>query len=498
MSPRRDGGDGNARRIAIYGAGEAGRLLLDEILNNGRDRRVLGLFDDKLPAGTEIRPGVAVLGGKDSLERWVRALDLDEIYIAIPSLAPSKQAALSREIERLGVGVQVLPTAGELLEGLPLKTQLGDDLLAALIGREVRDIDLPRISRFVAGKRILVTGAGGSIGSELVRQIARFGPAHLVLLDRYDTHLHAIQTWLADRGDDNYTAVLADVRETDTYRHVFAEQDLDLVIHAAAVKHVPLAESNVRETLHTNVIGTLRLLEMTCRHAVPRFLLISTDKAVRPTNVMGATKRACELLCQNLEAFPFRGGDTVISAVRFGNVLGSNGSVLPRFIHQIESGGPVTVTHPDIERFFMHCSEAAQLVLQAASLARGGEIFILDMGRPVRVADFARRLCRSYNLKVGRDVEIVMTGLRPGEKIKEELIIADAEERSCYESIYVISANGKRRPDVARLLAEMRRHRALATEAGALDWLCRAVPEYRPDAARRRTLAAAGAPAGAP
>ncbi len=467
------------RLVAIFGAGEAGRLLAHEIMNNGRDRRLVGFFDDAATPGKEIYPGVKVLGSRSDLGYWIDTLNLDEIYLAIPSLSPSQQASIAREIHQYDVKVQALPAVEELLTGKPLKKQLSDDLLSALIGREIRDIDLPRIEKFVEDKVILVTGAGGSIGSELVRQLARFAPRHLLLLDQYDTHLHEIQVWLEDHGFTDFTTVLANIREPENFRHLFEDRDIDLVIHAAAVKHVPMAEGNIRETLMTNVTGTMNLLELACEHMVPHFLHISTDKAVRPTNVMGATKRVCELICQNVSAFPFFRGRTRVSAVRFGNVLGSNGSVLPRFISQIEAGGPVTVTHPDIERFFMHTSEAAQLVLQSASLAKGGEIFILDMGQPVRLADFARRLISSFNLKVGEDVAIEFTGLRPGEKIKEELIIEDAEERSCYESIYVISSRDMSVNAVRRLIEELERGDKWSSEDSAYRWLCEQVSEYR-------------------
>jgi FlaA1/EpsC-like NDP-sugar epimerase len=465
--------------VAIFGAGEAGRLLAHEIMNNGKDRRLVAFFDDAAPVGSEVYPGIKVLGSRKDLGYWIETLHLDEIYLAIPSLPPSQQASIAREIHQYDVNVQTLPAVEELLIGKPLKKQLSDDLLSALIGREIRDIDLPRIADFVSGKVILVTGAGGSIGSELVRQLSRFGPRHLILLDQYDTHLHEIQIWLEDHGIREFTTVLGNVREPGNFRHLFEEREIDLVIHAAAVKHVPMAECNIRETLMTNVQGTLNLLELACEHMVPHFMLISTDKAVRPTNVMGATKRVCELICQNVSAFPFFRGRTRVSAVRFGNVLGSNGSVLPRFISQIDAGGPVTVTHPDIERFFMHTSEAAQLVLQSASLARGGEIFILDMGQPVRLADFARRLISSFNLKVDEDVAIEFTGLRPGEKIKEELIIEDAEEQSCYESIYVISSRDMSIKAVKELIDELESVGKWGSEDDAYLWLRERVPEFQ-------------------
>ncbi|MCP4547832.1 MAG: polysaccharide biosynthesis protein [bacterium] len=463
--------------IAIYGAGSAGKLLSKEITCNGKQRRLVGIFDDSAVPGTDVN-GIKVLGGEDSLAYWINELKIDEIYLAIPSLAASVQAALAKRIQAHGIRVQTLPVIQDLLGGLPLKKQLNDDLLSAVIGREIRDIDLPRISSFITGKTILVTGAGGSIGSELAKQLSRFEPAHLLLLDQYDTHLHEIQIWLDDHNFKNYTPVLANIREKDSLADLFMSWKIDLIIHAAAIKHVPMAEDNIRETLKTNVSGTINVLELACRYDVPYFLQISTDKAVRPTNIMGASKRVGELICQNVAAFPFYNGKTVVSAVRFGNVLGSNGSVLPRFIGQIESGGPVTVTHPDIERFFMHTSEAAQLVLQAASLAEGGEIFILDMGESVRVADFAQRLCESYNLEVGKDIEILYSGLRPGEKIKEELIIQDAEEETCYDSIYIITSNILNSRDAYHLVNMIGLPHKWSSEDEACRWLCQLVPEY--------------------
>jgi len=442
MINRPSGGGGSAAdkqlSIAIYGAGEAGRHLAKEILNNGNSRHIVGFFDDLQTAGTEILAGIRVLGGRASMGYWIEKHLIDEIYLAIPSLQPAQNAALAEEIRRFNVKVQALPPVRNLIIGTSLKKQLQKDLLSTVIDREVRDIDLPRILSFIAGKNVLVTGAGGSIGSELVRQCSRFNPNNLILLDQYDTHLHEIQTWLDDRAFSNFTPILANIREPNSFEHVFRSWDIDLVIHAAAIKHVPLAENNVCETMRTNALGTLNLLELSSTHDVSHFILISTDKAVRPCSVMGASKRLAELFSQNIHDFPFYNGRMIVSAVRFGNVLGSNGSVLPRFLEQIEAGGPITVTHRDMERYFMHTSEAAQLVLQAASLAQGGEIFILNMGDPVRIVDMVRRLCALYGLEAGRDIEIVCSGLRPGEKIKEELIIDDAEEQSCYKSIFII------------------------------------------------------------
>ncbi|MEA2634898.1 MAG: hypothetical protein QOH92_1665 [Chloroflexota bacterium] len=405
------------RRVLIYGAGDAGAMLAVEMKSKPDyvGRPIAFLDDNPDKRGLYVH-GLRVLGGREQLEEIMLRTNPDEVIIAMPSVAPKNLRRVVMALEPYSATVRTLPG---------LAASLGASLGAV---RHVSPEDLlerPRVSldegivrEFVAGKRVLVTGAGGSIGSELIRQLARLKPARLIALDRYENGLFAVQREAESAGEPlALSVVVGDITDERRIEDIFAEQEPSIVFHAAAHKHVPLMEGNPCEAVKNNVRGTRIVAEAARRHRCQHFILISTDKAVNPSSVMGATKRAAESIVQRLSLY----GDTVFAVVRFGNVLGSNGSVMPIFAQQISDGGPLTVTHAEARRYFMLISEAVQLVLHAATLAKGGEVFVLEMGEQVGILDVARDFIRLNGARPDRDVQIAFTGLRPGEKIIEEL-----------------------------------------------------------------------------
>lgn len=407
------------QRVLIVGAGDAGVSLLRE-LQRERDGEYepVGFADDKdNRQGRELH-GVPVLGRTQEVAAVVAAHAIDVIFVALPSLGGERMARVLRLCEATGRPVRVVPRLDELLSGRAQIRELREVSLEDLLGREEITLDWQAIGRHVAGRTVLVSGGGGSIGSELCRQIARLGPARLLIVDAGEFNLYRIELEL--RRDHPALALqvyLLDVTGATGVEQVFAAHRPELVFHAAAYKHVPLLEDQPSTAVGNNVFGTRTLAQAAERHAAEAFVLISTDKAVNPTNVMGASKRLAEMYCQNLAAR----SRTHFITVRFGNVLGSAGSVVPLFREQIARGGPVTVTHPEIERYFMTIPEAAQLILQAAAVGRGGEIFVLDMGAPIRIATLAEQMIQLSGKRPHQDIRIEYTGLRPGEKLYEEL-----------------------------------------------------------------------------
>ncbi len=471
--------DRRGEPVLIAGAGMAGRMLLHEIRQNpDMNLWVVGFMDDDPgKIGARINE-VPVLGRIGDLRRLARLHHVRKVIIAIPS-APSKLIRrVVRQCHDASLEVQTLPAITDMLDPKRLAAQLRDVNLEDLLGRDPVRLDSDAIAAYLAGRRVLVTGAGGSIGSELCRQVARFRPKELFLLEVAETPLHEIQLELErDHPELAVTPVLADVRDRQQVTEVLETARPQVVFHAAAYKHVPMMEYYPVEAVKTNVLGTRNVAEAAGEAGVERFVMISTDKAVNPTNVMGATKRVAEMLVQCL------GGqcDTEFVTVRFGNVLGSNGSVVPLFKEQIQRGGPVTVTHPDVIRYFMTIPEAAQLVLQAGSMGLGGEIFLLDMGEPVKIVDLARDLIRLSGLEPEEDIPIEFTGLRPGEKLFEELLTSgEGIKPTRHEKILIADACGADARAIDRHVQELIFCVRKGSGDLAVQKLQEIVPEYRP------------------
>ncbi|MCR5675183.1 MAG: polysaccharide biosynthesis protein [Lachnospiraceae bacterium] len=411
----------NSIAVMIIGAGEAGNIIIKDIQTGNYSTRTVKCIIDDDPAkwGRYIQ-GVRVVGGRDRIIESADLYHIDEIILAIPS-APRPMISRILEIcKETNCRLQSLPGMYQLVNGEVNVSKLRDVEIDDLLGREPVTVDIDSIIGYVRGKTVLVTGGGGSIGSELCRQIAAHEPKRLIIFDIYENNAYDIQQELKVKYPDlDLVVLIGSVRNTSRVNYIFTEWQPDIVYHAAAHKHVPLMEDSPNEAIKNNVFGTWKTALAAAQHGAKKFVLISTDKAVNPTNIMGASKRICEMIVQTFN----KHYETEFVAVRFGNVLGSNGSVIPLFKKQIAAGGPVTVTDPDIIRYFMTIQEAVSLVLQAGAYAKGGEIFVLDMGEPVRILDLAENLIKLSGLKVGEDIRIEFTGLRPGEKLFEEMLM---------------------------------------------------------------------------
>lgn len=425
-----------SHKTLIYGAGDAGALLVREFAKHPElGSSVVGLIDDDpYKQGYRIA-GKPVLGTRDSLERVVKHYGVTHMVIAMPSAKGSVVREIVQAGHKLGLQLKTVPGIYELVGGNVTVSQIRDVQIEDVLGREEVKVDLEAIAAYLAGETVLVTGAGGSIGSELCRQVARFGPKQLILLGHGENSIYEIDLELRGKYPAiDIRPIIADIQDEARIRRVFEQYRPGVVFHAAAHKHVPLMEHNPEEAIKNNVFGTYNVAKAADTFRAKRFVLISSDKAVNPTSVMGATKRAAEIVIQSLA----RISSTVFVAVRFGNVLGSRGSVIPLFKKQIAAGGPVTITDARMVRYFMTIPEAVQLVIQASSMGKGGEVFVLDMGKPVRIIDLARDLIRLSGFEPDVDIPITETGIRPGEKLFEELLTAEeGTAATIHERIYV-------------------------------------------------------------
>ncbi|HDI59924.1 MAG TPA: polysaccharide biosynthesis protein [Desulfobacteraceae bacterium] len=473
---------GDKRRLLIVGAGDCGESISREIRNNPHlPYAVVGFLDDD-PAkrGRKIH-GVPVLGRVADIERIAAGARAEEIVIAIPTATAEQMRRIVDRCKATGLKFRTVPGMGELINGQVTFSAIREVSYRDLLGREVVHLEADRIGAYLAGRSVLVTGAGGSIGSELCRQICRFAPGRLVLFERAESPLYDIDLELrgAFAGID-IVPVLGDIQQRDEVERAFERHRPSVVFHAAAYKHVPMLELQPWKAIANNVLGTRCLAQVAEARGIERFVMVSTDKAVRPTSVMGASKRLAEMIVQGRD----RGREeaTRFITVRFGNVLNSVGSVVPLFRRQIERGGPVTVTHKEMTRYFMTIPEACQLILQAGALARGGgEIFLLDMGTPVRIDDMARDLIRHYGFEPDRDIRIEYTGLRPGEKLFEELVTeGEGILPTSHQKIMVLKASGGRGEGLEDVLADLARLAEAQDAAGIKRRLAEIVPDYTP------------------
>ena len=461
MLKRQQRNNRNAVRVMLIGAGDAGMTILRDVNKNlESNSRVVCIIDDNTNKLGRYIEGVPVVGGRDDILKNVEKYNINQILYAIPSASAAQRRDILNICRETDCEIKVLPGIQQIVNGDVSVNMMKDVAIEDLLGRDVVKVDNDQIYDFIHGKVILVTGGGGSIGSELCRQIAKHDPKQLIIFDIYENNAYDIQQELnRDYKDLDLVVMIGSVRDSKRVDHVFSTYRPDVVYHAAAHKHVPLMEASPNEAIKNNTIGTFKVAYAAVKYDTKRFVMISTDKAVNPTNIMGASKRMCEMVIQTFDkliknhtteklavvedCFSEVGvkqlkGNTEFVAVRFGNVLGSNGSVIPLFKKQIEAGGPVTVTHPDIIRYFMTIPEAVSLVMQAGVYAKGGEIFILDMGEPVKIDTLARNLIKLSGFKPDEDIRIIYTGLRPGEKLYEEkLMDAEGNRKTDNDLIYV-------------------------------------------------------------
>jgi FlaA1/EpsC-like NDP-sugar epimerase len=470
------------KRVLIYGAGDGGEMIVRDMRNNlACEYEPIGFVDDNVAKVGERIHGIKVLGTREDLPRLMSEQRPDSVLIAVSRAEPPTIRGIVQALEPFKVPIQTLPKLRDVLDGRVTVSQIRTLSVEDLLHRAPVALEAEPVRQIVEGRRVLVTGAGGSIGGELCRQIVAMHPRHLVMVDRYENGLHAVTSGVG--RSTGVRAVVADLTDESRMREVWRTHRPEIVLHAAAHKHVPLMEDNPCEAVLNNVRGSRMLVEAAIEYGVERFMLVSTDKAVNPTSVMGVTKRVSEMLVQTVNG----GSPGVFAAVRFGNVLASSGSVVPQFLDEIKAGGPVKVTHPEMRRYFMLIPEAVGLVLQALALAKGSDIFALEMGEQVKVLDLARHLIRLSGFVPGDEIPIVFTGRRPGEKLSEELVGEDEEvEPSSVVGILRIRPGAV--IERAPLMTMIHRLEALAAASDAaavLDLLGAIVPTYHPSSARR-------------
>jgi FlaA1/EpsC-like NDP-sugar epimerase len=478
----------SCRRILIYGTGVAATALLREIRSNpALNLQVTGILDDDPDSvGLEIS-GARVLGQGRNLASIVEKCRshgerIDEVVIALPAATGREMREALSNCRAAGVQCRTIPNVAEILSGRVLVSQIRDLRLEDLLGRAPAKLSTEPIRRSIEGACVLITGGGGSIGAEICRQVADFRPKKLVILDRAESDLFKIHWEISARHPElSLAAEIADIREYDRIDDIVGEYEITSIFHAAAYKHVPLMETHAVEAVRNNVIGTYNVVTAAIANRVQQCAMISSDKAVNPTNIMGLTKRAAEIIVSSLPTVLQPGIGTKCVSVRFGNVLGSNGSVIPLFQQQIATGGPVTVTHPDVRRYFMTIREAVQLVLQASTMGRGSEIFVLDMGEPVRIIDLARNMIRLSGQEPDVDIEIRITGLRPGEKLFEELLLEhESVLPTSHQDIRVIHSTRRESSEIEEWLCGLRPLLARRDSIGVLRALKAFVKEYQP------------------
>jgi len=466
------------KRVLILGAGKAGELLVRDIFNFDQYVPVGFLDDERKKMGRDIR-GIRVLGSLSDLSELAPKLSIDEVLIAMPSAGTAMLQKIVKQCTDLHVVCRTVPSLQELNNHMPDVGSLRSIRLEDLLGRDEVSLDDKKVCNFIQNKRVMVTGAGGSIGSELCRQLMSYCPALLILVDHAEFNLYQIDNELTKfENYDVSTSILGDIRDAERMDWVFSNFQPEIVFNAAAYKHVPLVEANPAEGIKTNVLGTCMIADLAASYKCKYFVQVSTDKAVNPANVMGATKRMAEVYCQNLNAR----SETAFITTRFGNVLGSAGSVVPLFKKQIEEGGPVTVTHAEITRFFMTIPEAVSLILQAATMGNGGEIFVLDMGEPVKIASMAKQMIRLAGFTPNKDIDIVYTGLRPGEKLFEELFHeAEALQGTTHPKIMLSGIREVDWDEVQELLVLIRKACIERDVPSLIGLLQKLVPEFTPD-----------------